>query len=288
MGKANGFLKQKLGNWAKSIGVEGTLNELVDKPKPFAWDFAKFIVYKNIKKALGLDEARFVTYGAAPLNQATRDYFASLNLFLVNTYGMSESAGPFSYWNPGTGTAPNLKSCGLATPGCDFIIDKPDKDGNGEICFRGRNRFMGYLNDVNNTKKTIDNIGNLHTGDIGNLDKEKHLYITGRLKELIITAGGENVAPVIIESEIKNALPEISQAVVIGENRKYLSVLLTLKHTQVKVGQPGEDIEPNTLKDLHEKGIKGKNAKEIIADPKFQKYIEDGIAAANKKATSRA
>lgn len=144
---------------------------------------------------------------------------------------MSECAGPFTYWAPHTGTAPNLKSCGLAVPGCEFIIDKSDKDGNGEICFRGRNRFMGYLSDNNNTKKTIDNIGNLHSGDVGTLGKDKHLYITGRLKELIITAGGENVAPVIIESEIKNALPEVSQAVVIGENRKYLSVLLTLKHT---------------------------------------------------------
>jgi len=109
---------------------------------------------------------------------------------------------------------------------------------------------MGYYKDVANTKKAIDDQGNLHSGDLGHLDKWGHLYITGRLKELIITAGGENVAPILIENEIKTAIPELSQAVVIGDNRKYLTVLLTLKHTFTQPGFPTNEIDPNILNDL--------------------------------------
>lgn len=175
------------------------------------------MVYNNVKKALGFDEAAVLSFGAAPMSKATREYFASLNMFLVNIYGMSETAGPETFYSPFSNKPPSLNSAGFAIPGAKFIIDRPDKDGNGEICYRGRNRFMGYYKDPVNTKKTIDAFGNLHSGDVGHLDKYGHLFITGRLKELIITAGGENVAPILIENEIKTALPEISQAVVIGE-----------------------------------------------------------------------
>jgi long-chain-fatty-acid--CoA ligase ACSBG len=276
-----------LGDWAKSIGVEGTFAEMEGKTKPFAWDFAKTIVYNNIKKALGLDQARMVTWGAAPLNQQTREYFASLNLFLINTYGMSENAGPQTYYSPSLGK-PNLKSAGFAVAGTTFWIANPDRDGNGEICFRGRNRFMGYFKDEEATRKTIDDRGYLHSGDLGHVDKDGHLFITGRIKELLVTAGGENVAPILIENEVKNAIPELSQCVVIGDNRKYLAILLTLKHVQEKAGFPGKDLDANTIKDLESKGIKGKTPEELRKNADFIKYVEAGLEAANKKAISRA
>ena len=94
---------------------------------------------------------------------------------------------------------------------------------------RGRNTFMGYYKNAEDTCKTIDTEGYLHSGDIGKLTKDNILFITGRLKELIITAGGKNIPPVLIENEIKNALPCISNVMAIGDNKKYLTCLISLK-----------------------------------------------------------
>lgn len=288
IGKSKGFPLKNIADWAKSIGVEGTFADMQNTDKPFMWDLAKKLVYGNVKKALGLDKCAFNTYGAAPLSLSSRTYFASLNLYLVNSYGMSENAGPTTMYNPFRHVPPSLESAGHAIPGTELHIHNPDKDGNGEICMRGRHRFMGYLNDVNATRSTIDSKGYLHSGDVGKIDKYGHLYITGRIKELLITAGGENVAPILIETEIKTAIPEISCAVVVGDNRKFLTVLLTLKHKQTKAGYPEEEIDPLILKDLKEKGIEGTTPKDFRANPKFVAYIEAGLAKANEKGISKA
>jgi len=270
------------------MGVEGTLAEMEDKPTPFGWNIAKNVVYNNVKKALGIDNCRLLLYGAAPLSVNTRTYFASLNIFLVNVYGMSENAGPETFYAPHKGLSASLKSAGLGLPGTTIAIYNPDQSGDGEICFRGRNRFMGYHKDVASTKAAIDEKGFLHSGDVGHVSKNGHLFITGRLKELIITAGGENVAPVLIENEIKAALPEISQCVVIGENKKYLSCVITLKHEVVGEGLPGENLDKFVLLEFKNQGIVATKIKELRTDPNFVKYIEAGIAKANSKAISRA
>jgi len=288
MSKSNGYIKKNLADWAKSMGVEGTFAEMEDKATPFGWGAAKSIVFNNVKKALGIDQCRILLYGAAPLSINTRTYFATLNIFLVNVYGMSENAGPETYFAPHKGIPPSLKSAGLAVPGTTITIFNPDKEGDGEICFRGRNRFMGYHKDDASTKSAIDEKGYLHSGDIGHIGKHGHLFITGRLKELIITAGGENVAPVLIENEIKAALPEISQCVIIGENKKYLCALITLKHEVVDEGLPGENLDKHVLASLKEQGVIATKVKDLRTDPAFVKYIESGFAKANTKAISRA
>ena len=111
----------------------------------------------------------------------------------------------------------NLKSTGRVTYGTEIKLDNPDEKGNGEICFRGRHVMMGYLKNEDATKETIDNQGFLHSGDLGKFDDQGFLYITGRIKELIITAGGENVAPVIIEDHFKEACSPVSNIMVVGE-----------------------------------------------------------------------
>lgn len=103
-------------------------------------------------------------------------------------------------------------------PGGELKLDNPDEKGNGEICFRGRYVMMGYLKNEAATKEVFDNQGFLHSGDLGKFDERGFLHITGRIKELIITAGGENVAPVIIEDNFKDACPPCSNIMVIGEN----------------------------------------------------------------------
>ncbi|MEQ2298542.1 Long-chain-fatty-acid--CoA ligase acsbg2 [Ameca splendens] len=122
-------------------------------------------------------------------------------------------------------------SCGKVIPGCKTKLENQDGDGNGEICFWGRHVFMGYLNMPDKTAESLDENGWLHSGDLGKHDEEDFLYITGRIKELIITAGGENIAPVPIEDAVKKEVPIISNAMLIGDKLKFLSMLLTLKVT---------------------------------------------------------
>ena len=152
---------------------------------------------------------------------------------------MSESSGPETISSFKTFEKVDddcLKSCGSALNGTEILIFNPDNTGEGEICYRGRNRFLGYFKNEQETRLTIDKQGFLHSGDLGRLDKTGNLSITGRIKELIVTAGGENVAPIIIENIIKLELPIISNSMVIGDMKKYLSVILALKHDLGKDG----------------------------------------------------
>lgn len=122
-----------------------------------------------------------------------------------------------------------IGSVGKTLEGCHTKIDNPGPDGSGEILLGGRHVTMGYLNQPEKTKKAIDPDGWFHTEDIGRLDEDGYLFITGRLKEILITAGGENVAPVPIEERVKKELPLVGEAVVLGDKLKFLSVLLTVK-----------------------------------------------------------
>src|SRR5213075_835490 len=99
-------------------------------------------------------------------------------------------------------------------------------------CMRGPHIFKGYLNDPVATAEAIDADGWLHSGDIGTLDADGFLQVTDRKKEIIITAGGENIAPALVEGQLKS-IPVVSQAVVVGDRRRYLSVLLTLNAERI-------------------------------------------------------
>ncbi|KRX10345.1 hypothetical protein PPERSA_03652 [Pseudocohnilembus persalinus] len=292
LASSNGIVKQKIGNWAKSIGVQGTQAEFKGEKLPTGFGIAKKIVYDNIKKAIGLDQAKYVIVGAAPLSPSIRQYFLSLNIYIINGYGMSESSGPQQLSNPVDFEVLDeeaAKSCGKNIEGTDILIANPDIHGEGEICFKGRNRFMGYYKNEKATMETIDEQGYLHSGDLGKLDKNGNLYITGRLKELIITAGGENVAPVLIEDEIKDQLKFISNVMVVGDQKKYLACLLTFKHELSPEGQliPNK-ILPEALNHIKALGSSASTIDQAKQCPIIRKAIEEGIAKANERAISKA
>ncbi|MCC7384624.1 MAG: AMP-binding protein [Deltaproteobacteria bacterium] len=178
------------------------------------------LVYSKLKDRLGLDQSRMAITGAAPMSPATRDWFLSLGLPISEVYGQSEGCGPTTFNKAGEG---KLNTAGRALPGVQVRIAE-----DGEILVKGPNVFLGYLFDAAATADTVDAEGWLHSGDVGVLDPQGFLKITDRKKDLIITAGGKNVAPQNIEKELRE-LSLVSQAVVIGDQRKYLTALLTLK-----------------------------------------------------------
>lgn len=190
------------------------------------YSVARALILSKIKGALGLDQCNSFYFGAAPLRQASIEYFASLDIPVFNVYGMSETSGATTLHLHDNF---RLDSAGPTVKGCDLRINNPDENGEGEICMRGRNTMMGYLKNDDATKSTIDANGYIMSGDKGKIEKDGHLKITGRIKELIIGAGGENIAPVPVEDNFKEACPVCSNIMMVGEQQRFMSALITFK-----------------------------------------------------------
>lgn len=248
------------------------------------------LVFKTVKEKLGLDQAVELLSGAAPLQKKTREFFFSMNMFINNIFGMSETSGPMTGILPQDYAKYDLDSAGLAIPGSEVIVVRQDeKTGTGELCFRGRNVFMGYLKNEIATREAIDSQGRVHSGDEGKLDQRGVMSITGRFKELLVTAGGENVAPVPIELDIKSELPFLSNVTLIGDHMKFVSAIITFKVTSTPLALPNHDLLPEAIEQLENKGIKKvKTVEQAIANEKVKKLIQKGIDAVNKRVVSNA
>lgn len=261
-------------------GTRGVDAQLKNKSKPWLYPVFDFLVYQKLRKLMGLEKTSLLAFGAAPLKKQTLEFFKSLGLILHNNYGMSESTGP-QFMNL-TGNPIDLSTAGPTLIGTDATIMNPDKDGVGEICFRGRNRFMGYYKNEQATLEAIDDQGWLHSGDQGYIDKHGNLVITGRLKELIVTAGGENVAPVPIEEALKETCKIVSNIVVLGDDKKYLSALITLKTDDKGF------LTKEVLDYIKEINSEATSILEAINCDNIKFYIQKCIDEVNKKAVSRA
>ncbi|XP_009915523.1 long-chain-fatty-acid--CoA ligase ACSBG2 isoform X2 [Haliaeetus albicilla] len=289
VGAKSSAFRKKVASWAKGVGLQTNLKRMNGYSEvPVNFRIARHLVYKKVRKAIGLDRCTKCYTGAAPITRETLEFFLSLNIPVFELYGMSESSGPHTASLP---HAFKLTSCGKEVAGCRTLIYKPDGEGNGEICFSGRHIFMGYLNMEEKTKEAIDEEGWLHSGDLGKQDKDGFLYITGRIKELIITAGGENIPPVPIEDAVKNAIPIISNAMLVGDKAKFLAMLLTLKcNVDVGTGEPGDDLTPEAIEYCQKLGSKATKVSEIISskDKAIYAAIQKGILAVNEGAVSNA
>lgn len=279
---------QRLSAWAKQYGTLNTLAKMKNEDPPMMYSVANAIVLRTVKKALGLDQSLAFFYGAAPLKQSTIDYFSSLDITLFNSYGLSETSASATI-----NTYKHFKlngSCGFAMPGSQVKIDNPDENGEGEILIRGRHIMMGYLKNEQATIDTIDKDGYLKSGDKGKFDKDGFLYITGRIKELIITAGGENVAPVPIEDTFKTICVACANIMVVGENQRFMAALITFKvDVDMKTGLPSRNLTGEAVSYLRaETGNTYKTTDEAINDPKVLEVINRDIEKTNKKSVSRA
>ncbi len=251
------------------------------------YSVANFLILKRIKQQLGLDQCLGFFFGAAPLKKASIEYFGSLDMILFNLYGMSETTGGFTIQ---TFSKFSFEAAGFAMDGCDLMIANPDENGEGEICMRGRNIMMGYLKNEKATIETIDNQGYVHSGDRGKIDADGFLRITGRIKELIITAGGENIAPVPVEDNFKLECPACSNIMMIGEQQRFMSALITFKvDIDPKSGVPSRALTNEAVNAIKQHcGLDIKTSDEAIAEPKVAEYVKKCIEATNKKSVSRA
>jgi long-chain-fatty-acid--CoA ligase ACSBG len=150
--------------------------------------------------------------------------------------------------------------------------------------------MMGYLKNEQATRETIDSKGFLHSGDLGKLDSKGFLFITGRIKELIITAGGENIAPLIIEDNFKEFCPPCSNIMVIGENAKFLCAFITFKvDIDMSKGIPSNNLTTEAKNFFKNQiGVEVLTSEEATKNDKIQKFIEQCISKTNGKAVSRA
>ncbi len=207
--------KAKLVAWAMKVGREANLRP--GGKKGLEYKLAQKLIFSKLKPAIGMARARICVSGAAPIAQEVLEFFASLDIIVLEVYGQSEDTGPTSF------NLPDNYRFGSVGPAVEGVEVKIAEDG--EILVRGPNVFMGYYKEQAATDETLVN-GWLHSGDLGEF-RDGFLYITGRKKDIIITAGGKNIAPKNIEAALKNH-ELINEAVVIGDRRKFLTVVVTL------------------------------------------------------------
>jgi long-chain acyl-CoA synthetase len=192
-------------------------------PLGLAFRIANFLVLDNVKRSIGLHRARGAGTGAAPIAPDLIRWYLALGINMVEAYGQTENTGLATAMPP---DRIKLGTVGVARPDTEVRLSS-----DGEILLKGPHVFMGYYGKPEKTAETIVD-GWLHTGDVGTMDDEGFVRITDRMKDIIITAGGKNVTPSEIENQLKFS-PYISDAVVIGDRRKFLSCLVMIDHETV-------------------------------------------------------
>ena len=232
-------LRRRIVAWARRVGLEGGRADQEGRPRPWTYGLADRLVFSKVRSRLGFDEARMLVVSAAPIAKETLDYFQSLGLPIMEAYGMSECTGPTTMSIPGRY---RLGRAGFALPGTQLRIA-----ADGEILMRGPHVFRGYHKSDDATREALDAEGFLHSGDVGEIDADGFLRVTDRKKELIITAGGKNIAPQYLEGKLKQ-IPAVSQAVAIGDRRPYVVALLTIDAARVaevaaRAGSPARTAE---------------------------------------------
>jgi len=208
---------------------------------------------------VGLDQCRIATTGAAPIDPVIIEFFQALGLAISEGWGMSELSNAATFAPPGRS---RNGAVGKAFPGMEVRIAD-----DGEILVRGPLVMRGYYKDAERTAEALDADGWLHTGDIGELDADGFLKITDRKKELIITSGGKNISPALIEYELQRH-PLIGQACAIGDRRNYVSALIVLDPEVTPAWAAAQGIPASSLA-------------ELASDPLVLAEVERGVDEAN-------
>jgi len=295
VGRQNTGVKKAVAEWAKAAALKHNQERMAGREGGgVSYWLARRLILARVHEALGLDRAAHPVTGgfyssAAPLSTQTFNYFLSLDMPVMELLGSSETGGPQTACLKGPGMRQG--SVGKSYPHFETTILNPDQNGVGEICTRGRNVFLGYLWDEEKTKEVIDSEGWVHSGDLGRQDEDGFFYVCGRMKEILITGGGENVAPVPIEDDIKAELGEVvSQAMLVGDQRKHLAVLLTLRTELDGKGQPTDKLHPEVISWLNSLGSTATSTQEVVEEDNMEvrAAIKDALDRVNKRVVSKA
>ncbi|MQY08598.1 AMP-dependent synthetase/ligase [Actinomadura macrotermitis] len=208
-----------------------------------AFERADAAVLTPMRALLGLDRVVQASSAAAPLPEDVARFFAGLGLKIFDAYGMTETTGAIT---ANLDDAFKLGTVGRAFPGVDLALAE-----DGEILVRGATCTPGYLNRPQATAELIDEDGWVHTGDVGVLDEDGFLRVVDRKKEIIITAGGENIAPSLVENHLKEH-PLIGQALAYGDRRPYVVALITLDGEVAPVWAAAHGVDTTDLAALAE------------------------------------
>lgn len=224
----SGGVKRRLAEWAFAVGertARGDSGPLLGLQAKVA----DRLVLSKVRARMG-GRLRFAVSGGAPLAPEIARFFASCGVLILEGYGMTECTTAATLNPP---LAPRFGTVGTALPGIELRIDT-----DGEILIRGATVFGGYYRNPDATAESLTQDGWLRSGDIGTIDEDGYLTITDRKKDIIVTAGGKNVSPQVIENMLKTS-PYVSNAVVVGDNRPYIVALITVDADEVKaLGAP--------------------------------------------------
>jgi long-subunit acyl-CoA synthetase (AMP-forming) len=223
-GAQNSPLKKKIAAWARKVGLAGGYADQQGRSRPWTYPLANRLVFSKVREKLGMDATRLAVASAAPMAVETHEFFLSLGIPIMDIWGMSELTGPATISVP---SSYRTGRSGRVLPGSEMKLAD-----DGELLVRGPHVFKGYYKNEEVTRETLDVDGWLHSGDVAEIDAEGFVRITDRKKELIITAGGKNIAPQFLEGKLKQ-IPAISQAVAIGDRRPYVAALLAVDPNRV-------------------------------------------------------
>ena len=236
--RESGRVQQLAYGWAIGVGTRVADRVLARQPVPAAlklqFVLARWLALDNVRRLIGIHRAHYLLTGAAPIAPDLIRWYLALGIPMLEGWGMTENCALGTVNRP---DAIKVGTIGPVAEGTEVRID----ERTGEILARGPNIFAGYLNQPEKTAEAIDADGWLHTGDVGSVDEEGFFRITDRMKDIIITAGGKNVTPSEIENELKFS-PYITDAVVIGDQRPYLTVLIMIDQENVEKYAQDHDV----------------------------------------------
>ncbi|MDP1685419.1 long-chain fatty acid--CoA ligase [Hydrogenophaga sp.] len=264
--KEAGALQQAAYGWAIGVGQQVADLVMAGQPVPgglrLQFHVARALVLNNVRKLIGIHKARFLVTGAAPISPELVRWYLALGVPMLEVWGMTETCGA------STGVPAERMKPGSIGPAASYNEVKLDPL-TSEILVRGPNVFMGYLNLPEKTAETIDSDGWLHTGDVGVVDEEGFFRITDRMKDIIITAGGKNITPSELENELKFS-PYVTDAVVIGDKKPYLTVIIMID-------------QENVEKYAQDNDVPFSNYASLTKAPEVQALIQTEIDRVNKK-----
>ena len=249
-------VKKALFNWAMGIARENLPYVCTDKPRSgffaFKFNLANKIIFSKLRAALGLDRLVAAISGGGPLSVSDAEFFLGMGIKVVEGFGLTETT-PITNANK-----PKLIKPGTVGPAVKDTIVKISEDG--EVLIKGPQVMKGYYKNEAATKEAFTEDGFFRTGDIGEIDKDGYLKITGRIKDLIVTSGGKNISPQNIENTLVTS-KFIEQVAIIGDNRKYLSALIVPSYATLEAWAKENNIAFTGRKDL-------------ISKPEVQKLYE--------------